>query len=705
MAAAPALPHRCRGLLLASSFATASSSSAPQSGARFPLRFPPQPLHRSVLSVASSSSNARVPGFENGIKGMFDLEVGIFEDPSPAPTMLEVGSRNDNCVAESSGLIPEEWKPVQEGLSRTKKQRRRDALDRLEREAKERQKRNRMLLDNQVVGRKVHMEKSFTRVLPENTTNEGPANDNDSLSRDLLSNEASVSTLVNQSTSKNPRSVLGNAPAEAMAQTSSSSRLEQQSPVGISTKTVNAKIMSKWNPMHTLAASGQKNRLDLLLRRGGEINAQDVDGFTAMHWAVLRGGARDTIIRYLLNSDAHLTAKEKDGATVLHYAARNANSFAIKSLLRSNADINACDNEGWTPLHIAAQSGRTDIVHLLFAMGADTDVYNKDGNTPLDLAQSFCESFITLAKKEMASRLIATKGSSKLTTGEEWDQSKSSTVDLSKITSKKWIPLHTLAGSGQIKHVVLLLKHSIDVDTRDKDGLTALHWAAICGRDTMVRYLLKSGADATAIDKDGASVLHYAIRCANTYAMKAVLRRHADVNACDNEGWTPLHIAVQSGRLDIIKFLLTRGADTRIKNKDGNSALDVALSFGKGLYYYHIVELLKKETQQLRQFSLLPCQSESHGAEVEAVLRDEMNSAHELRRLPPSQSRSILTVAAHGSRIPMKSNIRRMSTKVSQHQPLEFKKSGEQIIRLAGVGYFVLHGGRQPNNTASEQHP
>lgn len=36
---------------------------------------------------------------------------------------------------------------------------------------------------------------------------------------------------------------------------------------------------------------------------------------------------------------------------------------------------------------------------------------------------------------------------------------------------KKWIPLHTLAGSGQIKHVVLLLKHSIDVDTRDKVGL------------------------------------------------------------------------------------------------------------------------------------------------------------------------------------------------------------------------------------------
>jgi len=34
----------------------------------------------------------------------------------------------------------------------------------------------------------------------------------------------------------------------------------------------------------------------------------------------------------------------QDGATVLHHAACNANSFATKAMLRHNADINACDN-------------------------------------------------------------------------------------------------------------------------------------------------------------------------------------------------------------------------------------------------------------------------------------------------------------------------------------------------------------------------
>lgn len=36
----------------------------------------------------------------------------------------------------------------------------------------------------------------------------------------------------------------------------------------------------------------------------------------------------------------------QDGVSVLHYATRSANTFAIKALLRRNANINASDNVG-----------------------------------------------------------------------------------------------------------------------------------------------------------------------------------------------------------------------------------------------------------------------------------------------------------------------------------------------------------------------
>ncbi|KAG0582540.1 hypothetical protein M758_3G067000 [Ceratodon purpureus] len=601
----------------------------------------------SARLVARAAINSAVPDYDCSVPG-FEEEDGMFEDLFPAPILTEDESEAEDEVAESSGLIPQEWKSVQEELSKTKKQRKRETLDLLERRARERQERERMLLVKQIAGREVYKQKFFPRVLPDDMTT-GASDDEDG---PLVPEETpDVSVPVKRATPKNPRAVLGNSTFEDMTRMLSVGKLgESQPPAEESKKSddvenmevlgsklltaeekallkineVNfARITSrKWNPLHTFAASGQINQLDLLLRRGSDVNAQDMDGFTALHWAAACGGARDAILRYLLKSEALITAVDKDGATVLHHATRVANSFAIKAMLRHNADINARDNEGWTPLHIAVQGGRTDLVNLLVARGADPTIRNQDGNTPVDMALSYGKEFkffevVKLLKnsmKGMASQLTVDElveqprpaginledttdenlESFKLMTEEEMDRFRTATLDLSTITSKKWNPLHAVSGSGQINHVDLLLRHGIDVNARDMDGLTELHWAAICGRDGIVRYLLKRGADAKAVDKDGVSALHYATRSANTFAIKALLRRNANVNACDNDGWTPLHIAVQSGRLDVIKLLLSKGADVSIKNKNGNTPLDVALSYGKGFLYYHVVKLLKK---------------------------------------------------------------------------------------------------------------
>jgi hypothetical protein len=105
-----------------------------------------------------------VPGFEE--------EDGMFEELFPAPTLPEDESEAEDEVAESSGLVPQEWRSVQEELAKTKKQRKRETLDLLERRARERQERERMLLEKQVAGREVYREKFFPRVLPEDMTTE-----------------------------------------------------------------------------------------------------------------------------------------------------------------------------------------------------------------------------------------------------------------------------------------------------------------------------------------------------------------------------------------------------------------------------------------------------------------------------------------------------------------------------------------------------
>ncbi|KAI3669420.1 hypothetical protein L6452_40655 [Arctium lappa] len=144
-----------------------------------------------------------------------------------------------------------------------------------------------------------------------------------------------------------------------------------------------AATSDKWQPLHTLAASGEFYLLDTLLKYSVDINVSNQEGLTAIHKAIL--GKKQAICNYLLRNLANPFVRDKDRATLMHYAVRTASSQMIKILLLYNVDINLQDNDGWTPLHLAVQSRRTDVVRLLLIKKADKSLKNQDGLTPLDL--------------------------------------------------------------------------------------------------------------------------------------------------------------------------------------------------------------------------------------------------------------------------------------------------------------------------------
>lgn len=102
----------------------------------------------------------------------FEEEDGVFEDLFPSSASSEDSHRVEDKQPESAGLVPQEWRSVQDELSKSKKQKKREVLDLLERRAKERQVRERMLLEKQIAGREVYRQKFFPRVLPEDMTPE-----------------------------------------------------------------------------------------------------------------------------------------------------------------------------------------------------------------------------------------------------------------------------------------------------------------------------------------------------------------------------------------------------------------------------------------------------------------------------------------------------------------------------------------------------
>ncbi|KAK4780933.1 hypothetical protein SAY87_017039 [Trapa incisa] len=166
--------------------------------------------------------------------------------------------------------------------------------------------------------------------------------------------------------------------------------------------------------------------------------------------------------------------------------------------------------------------------------------------------------------------------------------------DLATASSDKWVPLHTLAASGEFYLVDVLLKHDMDINSVDKNGLTALHIAITSKKQAIMNYLLRESADPFVQDKDGATLLHYAVQTSSSQAIKILLLYNVDINLQDNDGWTPLHLAVQTRRTDVVRLLLIKGADTSIRNQEGLTPLELCLYSGRDSTTYELIKLLNQ---------------------------------------------------------------------------------------------------------------
>jgi ankyrin repeat protein len=90
--------------------------------------------------------------------------------------------------------------------------------------------------------------------------------------------------------------------------------------------------------------------------------------------------------------------------------------------------------------------------------------------------------------------------------------------------------------------------------------------------------LLAFGEDINAVDREGWTALHFAAQGNNVVLAKILLENGAGVDIQENHGNSPLFKAVFSCRGDgsMIKLLLSYGADKKLKNNYDVSPLDLA---------------------------------------------------------------------------------------------------------------------------------
>jgi ankyrin repeat protein len=355
------------------------------------------------------------------------------------------------------------------------------------------------------------------------------------------------------------------------------------------------------------------------------VDTPDVDGNTALHWAI-EWTAGPAMVRKLLEAGADPQAKTDSGDTPLHLAASVENPEDIPAASVGNPDVdmpdvamphvevvrillnvegidvNAKDNEEKTPLHRAAMSNNDRIVTLLLDKGAALFAQDNDGSTPLHLAAA--EG--TLAAVETLLDYILPLDAAKIEAPDYLDRTPlgraakkgharvvesllecGATVDYPDGLAS---PLHHAAWAGQLpvvqRLVAVMKQQGLAIDRKDGEGKTALAVAASQGKGEIVTVLLNEGADLKAIDRRGATALHAAAACAGGYAAVELLStkmvaRRIGLDMRDIDGKTALHWAAGSGNADSVKALLDDGADLQARTYRGDMPLHEAARWRK----------------------------------------------------------------------------------------------------------------------------
>ena len=136
---------------------------------------------------------------------------------------------------------------------------------------------------------------------------------------------------------------------------------------------------------------------------------------------------------------------------------------------------------------------------------------------------------------------------------------------------------------SDIEAVKALVEKSPQIlDSRDNDGMTALHHAARDGNAVLVDYLIDKGAKIELQNNQGKTPLHLAATFDRKDAVAALVKRGAALETRDPYGRTAFILCTRErGGVATVKVLLDAGADINARDKFGETALGLAAWRGK----------------------------------------------------------------------------------------------------------------------------
>lgn len=189
------------------------------------------------------------------------------------------------------------------------------------------------------------------------------------------------------------------------------------------------------------------------------------------------------IIAYFLAKGVDANKVNKEGNTPFMIAAGARETVALEKLLPLAKNINLQNPKGESALTMAVKSGTPEAVTLLLSKGADVNVKDKDGN---NLGVYLVQSYRPAGRDGGAAKdpfdakvkLLQDKG-----------------LNLAAAQKDGSTLYHFAIAKNDLALLKKLSSLNIDINAKNKDGITALHKAAMVAKDdTILKYLVSLGA-------------------------------------------------------------------------------------------------------------------------------------------------------------------------------------------------------------------
>lgn len=201
--------------------------------------------------------------------------------------------------------------------------------------------------------------------------------------------------------------------------------------------------------------------------------------------SIVRKPNQEEIIKYFLAKGVDVNKADGEGVTPFMNAAAGKNLAVVELLTPKVKNINAVNERGESALTAAVATGSPEVVAFLLDKGANVKIEDQAGH---NLAYFAVQNYRPAgpqgganAKDELAEKLNLLKSKGLDVEGPQKD---GSTL------------YHIAIAKADLNLLKKLAAFKIDINAKNKEGITVLHRAALISKDdAILKYLIASGAD------------------------------------------------------------------------------------------------------------------------------------------------------------------------------------------------------------------